>query len=80
MIAKNIDQIIEKDTSNKLIYIELAKSILNRSSTINVGKIMTRFGGGGHVGAGGCRISIEQADKAVQEIISIIKQTDQYST
>lgn len=55
------------------IHIKLGHSIFNRSCQINVGKLMARYGGGGHHGAGACRLEPQQADEQLYEIIEILK-------
>jgi oligoribonuclease NrnB/cAMP/cGMP phosphodiesterase (DHH superfamily) len=49
-------------------------SIFNRTSKTDVGKLMSRYGGGGHRGAGTCQIATESADAKIAEIIEQIKQ------
>lgn len=48
------------------------KSILDRSSTTNIGELMLKYGGGGHPAAGTCQIENEQADTKLKEIIAQI--------
>jgi len=49
--------------------ISVAHSIFRRSATINVGELMKKYGGGGHKGAGGCRVLKSEADNLIAEII-----------
>jgi nanoRNase/pAp phosphatase (c-di-AMP/oligoRNAs hydrolase) len=44
------------------------KSILDRSSPVNIGEVMLAYGGGGHPAAGTCQISNEQAEKVLTEL------------
>ena len=44
-------------------------SIINRTSTVNVGELMRRFGGGGHKAAGTCQVSHEDAHAVLTELI-----------
>jgi len=53
--------------------ISVGKNIFNKTSPINVGKLLTHHGGGGHQGAGSCRVPDGGADKALSEIISALK-------
>jgi hypothetical protein len=53
--------------------ISVGKNIFDRSSTINVGELLTQFGGGGHEGAGSCRVPDENVDKALSGIIGALK-------
>ena len=48
------------------------KSILDRSSGINVGELMLKYGGGGHHAAGTCQVENDQADAKLKEIIAQI--------
>ena len=53
--------------------ISVGKNIFNKTSSINVGKLLTHYGGGGHDGAGSCRVPDEKVDEAVSEIISALQ-------
>ncbi|MCU1348155.1 MAG: hypothetical protein JWO56_1185 [Acidobacteria bacterium] len=44
-------------------------SIFNRTCKTSVGELMSRFGGGGHRGAGTCLIPIDKAAEAIDEIL-----------
>jgi hypothetical protein len=44
-------------------------SIFNRTCNTSVGELMSRFGGGGHRGAGTCILPIEKAADAIDEIL-----------
>lgn len=48
------------------------KSILDRSSKTNVGRLMLEYGGGGHEAAGTCQIANDQAEKVLAELIDRI--------
>ena len=50
----------------------IGKSIVNRSSTINVGALCLAYGGGGHPNAGTCQVANEVADETLKEIIEKI--------
>jgi len=45
------------------------KSILNRSSNIDIGALMLEHGGGGHPAAGTCQIQNEEAEKVLKHLI-----------
>ena len=51
----------------------IGKSILNRSSTINVGELCLSYGGGGHEKAGTCQVENETAKEKLNEIIEKIR-------
>lgn len=52
--------------------IATGKSIIDRSSPINVGQLMLSYGGGGHSGAGTCQIKDEEANDVLEEILERI--------
>jgi hypothetical protein len=49
--------------------IKLGHSIINRKCRVNVGRLLARYGGGGHFGAGACRIPREKSEQCLSEII-----------
>jgi len=51
----------------------VGKSIINKSSKVNIGELMLKYGGGGHMNAGTCQIPHEDAPKVLQEIIAALK-------
>ncbi len=50
----------------------IGKSIVNRSSTINIGELCLTYGGGGHHNAGTCQIGNDVADEKLNEILQKI--------
>ena len=44
-------------------------SIFNRTCNTSVGDLMSRYGGGGHRGAGTCVLPVEHAADAIDEIL-----------
>lgn len=53
------------------------KSIFNRSSNINIGELMLKYGGGGHHAAGTCQVDNEKADQVLKELIKAINSDQQ---
>ena len=49
------------------------KSILDRTSPVDVGEVMLRYGGGGHIAAGTCQVPHEQAARVEREIIEALR-------
>jgi len=49
------------------------KSILDRSSPVDIGEVMLRYGGGGHVAAGTCQVPHEEADRVEREIVQLLR-------
>lgn len=56
----------------KVVY-AVGKSILNRTSTVDVGSLMLQYGGGGHKAAGTCQIDLAEAEKVKEEIVQALK-------
>ncbi len=54
--------------------ISVGYNIFNPTSNVNVGALLERFGGGGHRVVGSCRVPDEQAEKAIEEIFSAVKE------
>ena len=50
-------------------------SILNRSSQTNVGKLMLKYGGGGHTRVGTCQVNAEDYETVREELITAMKET-----
>lgn len=50
----------------------VGKSILNRTSTTNVGELCLKYGGGGHEAAGTCQVAHEDAARVLSELIDQI--------
>jgi len=48
------------------------KSILDRSSTTNIGDLMLSYGGGGHEAAGTCQIDNDKANGVLKELVGRI--------
>jgi nanoRNase/pAp phosphatase (c-di-AMP/oligoRNAs hydrolase) len=49
------------------------KSILDRSSPVDIGAVMLRYGGGGHLAAGTCQVPHEQAQRVERELVEALK-------
>jgi nanoRNase/pAp phosphatase (c-di-AMP/oligoRNAs hydrolase) len=47
----------------------MGKSIANRSSQTDIGKLMLAYGGGGHEAAGTCQVANEDAERVLGELI-----------
>ena len=45
------------------------KSIINRSSKVNIGAVMLSYGGGGHENVGTCQVPVEEAEQILSELI-----------
>ncbi|MFI5493715.1 exopolyphosphatase [Actinoplanes sp. NPDC051859] len=49
------------------------KSILDRTSPVDIGSVMLQWGGGGHLAAGTCQVEHDDAERAEYEIIQALK-------
>jgi nanoRNase/pAp phosphatase (c-di-AMP/oligoRNAs hydrolase) len=47
-------------------------SILNRTSTVDVGSLMLKYGGGGHKAVGTCQVAYEDAERVRDEMLQFI--------
>jgi nanoRNase/pAp phosphatase (c-di-AMP/oligoRNAs hydrolase) len=54
--------------------IAVGHSILNRSSKTDVGKLMLKYGGGGHPQVGTCQVDYADADQVIAEIVAQARQ------
>ena len=52
--------------------VKIGHSIINPKCRINVGCLLAKYGGGGHRGAGACRLDNTQADEKISEILQIL--------
>ncbi|MGK7926436.1 MAG: exopolyphosphatase [Spirulina sp.] len=50
----------------------VGKSILNKTASINIGKLMLEYGGGGHANAGTCQVENDRAEEVFQELVQKI--------
>lgn len=56
------------------VVINCGRSIINKTSMVDVGKLMLEYGGGGHEQVGTCQISADKWEKTVDAIIKRIRQ------
>ena len=54
------------------VVLTVGKSIVDRSNKVNVGELMLKYGGGGHVGVGTCQVAETEVEQAAQEIIAAL--------
>jgi nanoRNase/pAp phosphatase (c-di-AMP/oligoRNAs hydrolase) len=50
----------------------VGKSIVDRSSPTDIGAVMLRYGGGGHVAAGTCQVPHEDSERVIAEVIDAV--------
>ena len=55
------------------VVVAVGHSIFNRTSDVDIGKLLRKFGGGGQQGAGTCQFPKETADDQITEILSRLR-------
>ena len=55
------------------VVIAVGHSIFNRTCKVNVGKLLSQYGGGGHFGAGTAQLNASDAERQIGEIIGKLK-------
>lgn len=55
----------------------VGRSIIDRSSTVDIGALMLANGGGGHEAAGTCQIGNDRAESVLTELIDAIRSRDE---
>lgn len=54
--------------------VTIGKSIVNRSSGVDIGEICLKYGGGGHKNAGTCQLDNDKVDEILPEIIRLLNE------
>ena len=53
--------------------ITVGYSVINKTSTVNVGSLMLKYGGGGHRAVGTCQVACEDTNRIIGEILAAVK-------
>jgi nanoRNase/pAp phosphatase (c-di-AMP/oligoRNAs hydrolase) len=69
----NIQVRIFDGRKGEFIVCAVGHSIFNRTSKTDIGRLMDRYGGGGHRGAGTCQLPLADAEAKLAEIINQIR-------
>jgi len=69
---QNIDVRVMWGRDNQNVVFACGHSILNRTSKTNVGKLMLKYGGGGHHVVGTCQVPVEKWEEILEEIVAQI--------
>jgi nanoRNase/pAp phosphatase (c-di-AMP/oligoRNAs hydrolase) len=69
---QNISLRIVDGKKKEFAMISVGHSIINRTSTIDVGALTLNYGGGGHKRVGTCQVSYEEVDQVVAEMLDMI--------
>jgi oligoribonuclease NrnB/cAMP/cGMP phosphodiesterase (DHH superfamily) len=64
-----------KDDREKVI-ISLGQNIFNNGNNVNLGELVSRYGGGGHKGAGSCSFHKNEAEKNIDEILTVLMENN----
>jgi nanoRNase/pAp phosphatase (c-di-AMP/oligoRNAs hydrolase) len=65
---QNISMWIIDGRNKSNVAITIGHSIINRTSTLDVGSLMLQYGGGGHKQVGTCQVPYADADRIIEEI------------
>ncbi|MCD6527409.1 MAG: exopolyphosphatase [Desulfuromonas sp.] len=57
----------------EFVAISVGYSVLNRTSNVDVGSLMLKYGGGGHKAVGTCQVPYADADRVLEELVAAIK-------
>lgn len=60
------------DNEHETIAISVGHSIFNNNCTVNAGKLLSRFEGGGHAGAASCRFHVSKANEYIPKIMDVL--------
>lgn len=77
---QNINVRIFDGKDKEFCVFSVGYSILNRTSNVDVGSLMLKYGGGGHKAVGTCQVPYEDVDRVLDEILSVINSTPRNET
>ncbi len=63
---------IQKENGQDKVTFSMGKSILKRTSPVNIGELLLKYNGGGHDGAGTCQSSVDDMDKVKTDLMGDI--------
>ncbi len=63
---------IQKEVNSDKVTFSVGKSILKKTSPVNVGELMLKYNGGGHIGAGTCQSAVPVVEKTKLDLMSDI--------
>jgi len=69
---QNISIRVVDGKNNEFAMISVGRSIINRSSSVDVGSMVLKYGGGGHQQVGTCQVKYDEVDRIVGEMLKII--------
>lgn len=68
----NVSLQVTEDSNNNTVF-SAGKSIIDRSYRANIGKMLSKYSGGGHANAGTCQVSNGRANEVLGELINKLK-------
>jgi len=69
---QNISLRIVDGRNNEFAMISVGHSIMNRTSAVDVGALVLKYGGGGHKQVGTCQVQYDDVDRIVAEMLQVI--------
>jgi nanoRNase/pAp phosphatase (c-di-AMP/oligoRNAs hydrolase) len=73
----NISMHVMRGLQRQNTVFAIGKSILNRTSRVNIGELCLAYNGGGHANAGTCQVSNERAEAVGLDLIERIISWDE---
>ncbi|MDR2510353.1 MAG: exopolyphosphatase [Spirochaetaceae bacterium] len=70
---QNISVVVVEGKKKVNTVITVGHSIINKSSDVDVGSLMLKYGGGGHKAVGTCQVACADTDRVIGEIIEAVK-------
>lgn len=71
----SISMFILKDKHNQTYEISVGKSIFSRTSTLHIGRLLEKYGGGGHANAGACLFDEKSVEDGIKDLTAKITST-----
>jgi hypothetical protein len=71
--TSNVSVRIADGRAGEFVSLQVGHSIFNRTCKTNVGELMAKYGGGGHVGVGTCQPKPADADRILGEVVATLK-------
>ena len=69
---QNISLRIVDGRNHEFAMISVGHSILNRTSAVDVGSLVLKYGGGGHKQVGTCQVKYDDVDRIIGEMLQVI--------
>jgi nanoRNase/pAp phosphatase (c-di-AMP/oligoRNAs hydrolase) len=68
----NVSILTTRGLRNQNTVITCGYSIINRTATANIGRLMLKYGGGGHHAVGTCQVAHEDADRVIADLVTAL--------